>query len=358
MRSQNIFLVNSDKASTDIAAIFGRLLKTKFSENVAGIERIHGGINGEAYKILTDHYNEYFGKIYRIRKGDSRNRLATEFSGLTFLWQNGVKNIPEPLLASEEDGMAIYRFIKGSKIKPGEITAADIDEAADFATQVHSLASLDYAENQPIASEACFSIREYIDCVHGRVGKLKKVIKKDAISAPLGVFLEGEFMPFFDGVKKETERKAEKFGIDIDEKLHKSKRTLSVSDFGFHNAIRSDNDQLFFFDFEYYGWDDPAKMIADFYLQPAVPVPLSYRERFFGELRKNYREGNSLNRRISIIYPILGLKWCLIMLNTFLHIDDYKNGKAVCLEHLAKAVNKFEEIRYEIDANVFPISLT
>ena len=41
------------------------------------------------------------------------------------------------------------------------------------------------------------------------------------------------------------------------------------------------NGSFVFIDFEYYGWDDPAKMIADFYLQPAVPVPYEYRETFF-----------------------------------------------------------------------------
>ncbi len=357
MKSLNTFLVNSNNAGADIAVLFDGLLKAKFSESVASVDKIPGGINSEAYKILTGQGNEYFGKVYRISKGDSRDRLATEFSGLTYLWQNGIKNIPEPLLASEEYGFAIYRYIKGSSIKPGEITAADIDEAAEFATRIHSLTRVESADNQPVASEACFSIREYIDCVSGRIDKFKKVIKKDTISASLGAFLEDEFIPFFSGVRKAAERKAEKSGIDIDEKLHKSKRTLSVSDFGFHNAVRSESGKLFFFDFEYYGWDDPAKMITDFYLQPAVPVPSSYRERFFKEVRKNYREGNSLDLRISMIYPILGLKWCLIMLNVFLRIDDHESSKDVRLENLAKAVTKFQEIKNEIDIKAFPLSL-
>jgi len=358
MRSLNTFLANPDKTSVDIAAIFGKLLKAKFGEKVADIEKIPGGINSETFKISTDHSNEYFGKIYRIRKGDNRERLNAEFSGLTFLWQNGLKNISEPLLVSEKNGLAIYRFIKGSKIKPCEVTEADIDEAADFAVRIHSLAGLKCAENQPIASEACFRVREYIDCVDSRVDKLKKVAERDAIFAPLDALLADEFMPFFDNVKKDAIRKSEKLGIDIDEKLHKSKRTLSASDFGFHNAIRSESGRLFFFDFEYYGWDDPAKMIADFYLQPAVPVPSIYRERFFGKVRKKYCEKNSLDYRISIIYPILGVKWCLIMLNAFLRIDDFENGKEVCLKQLAKAISKFQEIKREIDGKVFPISLS
>jgi thiamine kinase-like enzyme len=357
MKSQNISLVNFDNMSANLSGIFNRLLKAKFGEQVVDIGEIPGGINSEAYKICTDRGNEYFGKFYRRRKGDSRNRLATEFGAIVFLWQKGIKNIPEPLLASEEDGLAIYRFIKGSKIKPGEITKSDIDEAADFAIQVHSFTYSEGAGNQPIASEACFSIKEYIDCVDGRVSKLKQVIKEGFIFNSLSTYLEDEFMPFFNIIKKEAERKAKNLGMDMDEKLHKSKRTLSVSDFGFHNAIRSDSGKLFFFDFEYYGWDDPVKMIADFYLQLAVQVPAEYRVYFFKKVRGNYQEGIELEKRLSMIYPILGLKWCLIILNIFSRVDDGEAKEEILFEYLNKSIRKFKEIKNEVKIGAFPIIL-
>lgn len=349
MKSQNIFLVNSDNAGANAAALFDRLLKAKSGEEITSMEKIQGGINSRAFKISTDRDNEYFAKIYRTRKGDNRNRLATEFGAITFLWHNGVRNIPEPLLASEEDALAIYRFIRGSKIRPGEITRSDIDEAADFAIRVHSFADPERSGEQPIASEACFSIREYIDCVDGRINRLKQVIKEGIIFNLLSSYLENELMPFFDIIKKKTERKAGDLGVDMDEKLDKSRQTLSVSDFGFHNAIRSESGRLFFFDFEYYGWDDPAKMIADFYLQPEIPVPLNYRKYFFEKVRKKYCEDNNLEHRISIIYPILGLKWCLIMLNSFLDVDNGSGDNDIYLKCLTKAKNRLQEIKHEIN---------
>ena len=41
-------------------------------------------------------------------------------------------------------------------------------------------------------------------------------------------------------------------------------KCLSPSDFGFHNVIVEKDKILRFIDFEYAGWDDPAKMVSDF----------------------------------------------------------------------------------------------
>ena len=41
-------------------------------------------------------------------------------------------------------------------------------------------------------------------------------------------------------------------------------QVFSPSDFGFHNALLKDNGKLCFLDFEYFGRDDPVKLMADF----------------------------------------------------------------------------------------------
>ena len=47
------------------------------------------------------------------------------------------------------------------------------------------------------------------------------------------------------------------------------------------NALLAASDKkLRFLDFEYAGWDDPAKLIGDFFCQPAIPAPHSEFERF------------------------------------------------------------------------------
>jgi len=357
MRLKNTFSNNLDDTYTEVVDAIKALLRSELGEKVSKVMKLLGGINSEAFRVLTDRNNEYFVKKYITRKGDNRNRLSTEFSGLSFLWANGIRNIPEPLLASECSNIVIYRFVNGSKIFSGKITLGDIDEAANFAGKLHSLIRSKGAEEQPVASEACFSIQAYIDCVEERFDRLRSVTKKGSVFNSMRECLEDEFLPFFNELKEFTIQKAKKYHIDINKVLHDNERTLSASDFGFHNAIRTTDKHIYFIDFEYYGWDDPAKMIADFYLQPAVHVPIEYRKHFFKKVRGKYCDGLGLEKRLSIIYPILGLKWCLIMLNTFLHVDDGENYEANCLEYLDKSMRKFKEIKDEIACNVFPIAL-
>jgi len=49
-------------------------------------------------------------------------------------------------------------------------------------------------------------------------------------------------------------------------------QAISPSDFGFHNALMTDESDLSFFDFEYAGWDDSVKMFYNLFCQPDIPV--------------------------------------------------------------------------------------
>ena len=68
--------------------------------------------------------------------------------------------------------------------------------------------------------------------------------------------------------------------VEADQPLDPAERCLSPSDFGFHNAILANDGRLRFIDFEYAGWDDPSKLICDFFCQPAVPAPPQAFDRF------------------------------------------------------------------------------
>ena len=55
-------------------------------------------------------------------------------------------------------------------------------------------------------------------------------------------------------------------GVSWEQELLEQYRTLSPSDFGFHNALRTPAGTMVFLDFEYFGWDDPAKTGFGFFV--------------------------------------------------------------------------------------------
>ncbi len=214
MKSENIFSVSSYSVHADVAGLLSGLLESELGEKVSGITKLSGGINSEAFRVSTEWNNEYFAKKYKIRKGDDRDRLSTEFSALSFLWANGIRNIPEPVKACKESHVAIYRFINGKKLRTGEVGLQDVDQAADFAGRLHSLTASKDSRIQPAASEACFSIQEYMDCVERRVDSLERVAEKVVAFKPLRIYLEDDIVPFFNGLKKYTVQKAIRASID------------------------------------------------------------------------------------------------------------------------------------------------
>jgi hypothetical protein len=95
-------------------------------------------------------------------------------------------------------------------------------------------------------------------------------------------------------------------------------RCISPSDFGFHNALATPSGMVVFLDFEYAGWDDPAKMVSDFFSQPAVPVPVGYFDHFLASALAFSQNAEMLAVRTRILLPVFRMKWCCIVMNDFL----------------------------------------
>ncbi len=88
--------------------------------------------------------------------------------------------------------------------------------------------------------------------------------------------------------------------------------------FPFHDGLVSPNGTLAFFDFEYFGWDDPVKLTADFMLHPAVALSATQRLRIRRSAEQLYRDGSGFAQRLGAYLHLFGLRWVLILLNEFI----------------------------------------
>lgn len=281
--------------------LFARLL----GRAPGAMEWIGGGGNSRIYKLN----GTVAGKVYFQQK-----RLDVEFAAMQFLWQNGIRCIPRPLAVDPPGKIALYEFIEGTRPVP---TAADIDAAVDFLLRLKGLNG-----DLPPAAEACFSIHEIIVNIEERLARLEPV-------TPLREFLR-EFRRLFDQLRRTPDSPA-------------PERTLSPSDFGFHNALRRTDGSLVFLDFEYFGWDDPAKMVSDFLLHPAMELSEDLKRRFWRGIVTN----KNLAKRIETVYPLFGLKWVTIMLNEFLPEDLRRRSFAAghVYDRSAAQVRQLEKAR-------------
>ena len=102
--------------------------------------------------------------------------------------------------------------------------------------------------------------------------------------------------------------------------LERSERCLSPSDFGFHNSLRLPDGTLRFFDFEYAGWDDPAKLVCDFFCAVALPVPPELLPQVVTQVTECVGRPDEAQARIELLLPVYRLKWVAILLNEFMPV--------------------------------------
>lgn len=255
----------------------------------------------------------YIVKKYFQHPDDLRNRLEAEFSFLEFAYSKIPDFVPKPFVKNIEDDVALYEYIDGTKItNERELGSEYLKQAFKFISALNKGKKL-YLENISNASEACFSIGEHLNLIESRINELSMCSERDSKFMTL---LE-EIIEKWDNEKREVYKKCELYNIEIDKKLEQDEKIISPSDFGFHNAIIQGH-FVKFIDFEYSGWDDPAKLVGDFFGQVEIPVDNSHVGDFVKVAFEglNFSEKNII--RSKLLVDVYKVKWCCIVLNIFL----------------------------------------
>jgi len=295
-------------------------------KEVAAVEPVNGGLNSRVFKVTVIDGSRYAAKIYPGPTADGRNRMVTEFSALEFMAKNGVDCVPKPVVSDSSRQCAIFEFADGAQVLSGEATITDIDHVGRFVMKLNGLKNNPGSAALPNAAEACFSIRDIVSNLEARLGPLQMVDSSSEMAGDLGEFVEQNFIPTFRKIEAWCEKRITGCGKSMDTELSAEYRTLSPSDLGFHNCLRQSNGELVFLDFEYFGWDDPAKMISDFLHHPAMGLSSSLKQRFVEDMLCKFQPDRDLLERTETVFPLFGLKWCLIILNAFSPVHRLQRG--------------------------------
>jgi len=183
---------------------------------------------------------------------------------------------------------------------------------------LNSRRALASARTLPAASEACFSTAEHLACVRRRLRRLRSMDGASRIERQALEFARGELLPAWREVELFVSAQSRRLAVPLRWRLPLAQRRLTPSDFGFHNALVGKGGRLAFIDFEYAGWDDPAKTICDFFCQQAVPVPLRHFPIFVRGALSGLKRPGLHRQRVAMLMPVHRLKWCCILLNEFL----------------------------------------
>ncbi len=294
------------------------------------VEPLSGGANNRAYSLSTAEGRYVLKHYFR------RDRMRAEHSFLSFAWKSGLRDIPEPVAFDDEEKTGICRFVEGTRPERADVGKDFLDQAGDFLRRLNLGGSSPEGEALPTAAEACFSVDDHLSLVAGRVERLREISGTKGIDGEARRFVRDELAPCWKDVRERAAAACGRGGINGRRVLEREERIISPSDFGFHNAILDREGRLVFIDFEYAGWDDPAKLICDFFCQPALPVP----PRWFGEFGRavagSVPEAGDTLSRASVLLSPYRVKWCCIVLNHFLPAERERKAFTAPLEESTK----------------------
>lgn len=292
------------------------------------LERIRGGGNNRVFRVTLPGQPRPVGllKVYFHSASDPRDRFEHEHAFYSLLKQAGVRQVPESLAWDARARLGLFEWVEGTKLHPEEVEAEHVQACARFFVDLNAARCLEAAGRVPEASESCFRLADHIGMIDRRVQRLRALQSDAQAPAELHDFVRAKLVPVWAEIRRNLTAQS-----NPDQALRQSLRCVSPSDFGFHNMLRSARG-LLFFDFEYAGWDDPAKMVCDFFCQPEIPVPREMLPAFIEATCLPGWDSKAYARRVFALLPAYRIKWVCIILNVFM--KDASRRRAFADEHL------------------------
>lgn len=301
--------LEASSAEPDLSAA-AKLLRA----DIAGMTAVRGGGNNGLWRLDLADGRQAALKVYS-QKGETRDRLTAEYLAYSFLDRHAPPGwTPRPLGKDSARGLALFEWIAGAPAAH-QTGDADCERALGFTALLRELSAHPDARALPEAAEPILCLAAGIEQVERRIAKLAP---HAAAEPSLAEFLDRELAPVWEIARERAEAGYRATGLGPSDLVAPERRTISPSDFGFHNAVRPPAGPIVFIDFEYFGWDDPAKLAADFLQHPGMTLSEAQRNRLAEGFSTIFSADETFPARLNALAPLIGLRWCLIMLNEFL----------------------------------------
>ena len=278
----------------------------RLSADPKTLEPLQGGMNSQVFRCKAGR-NWHVIKCFAPKPTSGHDRFRAEVEFLNYAKMVAPEFVPELLHADEETRSVVLEYIEGERFGEGRPPSRkSVDQAITFMRYLNEDREIAREYVSGNAAEGFLRLTEHLENIDQRIGLMGVEHLPDRN--------KGEAQQLIDAARYRLNmlRARTEYLLSqgyCEDLLDPNERCVSPSDFGFHNAIRMPTG-VKFIDFEFAGWDDPAKTVADFDLQPRVPV--SPRKQVLAKALRGWKTRHSVRHKI--LAPILELKWACIAL--------------------------------------------
>ncbi len=277
------------------------LCSSLISKKIKSFRKYRVNGNSNIYK-LRDINNKFFIAKFFPNNNYDNNRIKNEIKAINFL--KNKLNTPKIVKFSLDENIVIYNFIDGSKLS--------FENVYGFINIIKKLkkisSGLKYNSYTP-AVESCLNINQLFHQIEERITKIKNFNKTNKKLLSFLSILKYKYYYYY---KKKVSFESK----NKNSTLSKKHQILSQSDFGFHNAMFY-NKSIFLYDFEYFGWDDPVKLVSDFIWHPQNKLTNKNKNLWIDEMLNIFSKDLSFKKRLKEQFNLYGIRWILIILNIY-----------------------------------------
>jgi hypothetical protein len=259
----NIAMLPLEKLST-ILPHFDTEVRTHFAMPLKSIGKLQAGGNNQIYVAqLVDQPQKILIKKYY---NDSIARLDREFNAFTFFKSVNTglsKQVPEAFWTNRQDNYAVYSFEEGTHKTGNQITKGNLRLIVDFIVELQALKPDKIATHFDRAVKSPTSLDSYVHEAQWRIEAFQAAAAKGGVDERVMTQVS----------QLQAEKRLASFLSDF-RKLHSKKELSAVfppkearlnpMDFSLLSILFRQNRPPCFVDFEYFGWDDPLHIVAEF----------------------------------------------------------------------------------------------
>jgi len=284
--------------------------------------RLTGRGNSRVYRLTSSGQARHYAlKIYPDRQLDARPRLETERTACQLL-SAGLYPVPAFVASDPQLGWGVFEWIEPLPASP--VSSAFVTQCLAFVQRLYR-DRMAWRQHPQIAaaSEACLSGAELLHQIQQRLGRFTSgaALRDDTLAS----FLRDDFGPVLAHAGDQARQQV---GDTFELALPPCWQCPSPSDFGHHNALQASNGRWHFIDFEYFGWDDLVKLVADAYWHPGMGLGPELQEQWLAACRDLFAGDPGFAERLAAYLPLHGLKWCLVLLNAYLPLGVAQRSHA------------------------------
>lgn len=311
---------------------------------VEKVEYVKAGWNNGVFVLRCSGGGKLIGKFYHR---DDRMRLNREYKACKFLRERGL-TVPDALIRNDEYQFAVYSFEEGEHKEASQVSENEVMSLVDFIVDLQMIEPGDVDVKFEYGVRCTISYDEVEEVMNSRMDKIHEALDNGHLHPDVESFLAETDMV------GEIDRLTKKILGEWDGGpwvLSRSEQRLSPVDFGVHNALFRGEDAPCVIDLEYFGWDDPLKILVDFLVHDkSADLSIEVKKKAVEYYCQKVGLSQEGKDRLDLLMSITNIEWILIYLQSL--SPEYLNARSFSMgddfdleEYVARQIEK-ARVRY------------